>query len=122
VELVVDLSTKEVTVAHRDDLGRFAVRAVMDRPPTAGSRVRPGDLDGLAEAMAAHDVGEVGPDGDALVSSSGLRRLAGEAAARDGIPLGADWDTGFASMLDVASSKGWITDGGDVRAHVEWGS
>ncbi len=121
MELVVDLSTKEVTVAHRDDLGRFAVRAVTDGPPTAGRRVRPDDLDGLAAALAAHDVGAVGADGDALVSSAGIRRLAGEAAARDGVPLGADWDAGFASMLDFAGSKGWITGRGDVRAHVEWG-
>jgi hypothetical protein len=132
MELVVDLSTKEVHVRDSDDLHRFAVRAVRAGPamrampagragsPAAGD-AGSDDLDALVSALNAHAAGTVGANGDALVSAPVLRQLAREEAAARGRPLDAAWDAGFASMLDYAGSKGWTADSETIRAHIDWG-
>jgi hypothetical protein len=135
MELVVDLSTKEVQVRDSDDLDRFAVRAVPAVPAlrarSAGRTGRTGsqaagdpggdDLDALVSALNAHAAGTVVANGDALVSAPVIRQLAHEEAAARGRPLDAAWDARFASMLDYAGSKGWMADSETIRAHVDWG-
>jgi hypothetical protein len=93
----------EVELVEPDDFTRFhvAARGVPDR-----SR--------LSAALTSAGAGEL--DGDeVLVSVAWLRQ---EARGR----AGAEWDQGFAGMLDYAERKGW-TDASRraVRAHVEWG-
>ena len=116
MELVVDLSTKEVSVRDSDDLHRFALRVV---PPVAGSG-DDGDFDALVSTLSAHSAGTVGAGGDALVNASVIRQLAHEEAAARGTSLDTTWDAGFASMVEYAASKGWMADSDTIRAHVEW--
>ncbi|BBG03406.1 MULTISPECIES: hypothetical protein [Pseudonocardia] len=83
---------------------------------TAFHVVRPADMtpEGLAAALAGHDVGQLDGE-DVLVRVDAVRRLA---AGR----VGDDWEDGFAGMLAYADRKGWLTDdGAAVRAHVEIG-
>lgn len=115
--MVVDLSTKEVSVRDSDDLHRFAVRVV---PQIAGGGGG-GDFGALASALGAHAAGTVGASGDALVTASVIRQLAHEEAAARGTSLDTTWDAGFASMVEYAASKGWMADSDTIRAHVEWG-
>src|SRR5664279_3623825 len=119
MELVVDLSTKEVTLRDSDDLKRFSVRAF---PQMAGDGDRDDDLGALDAALGIQDAGTVDPGGDVIISAAVIRRLAEVAAATRGATLDVRWDAGFASMLDYAASKGWMTDDGALRAHVEWGN
>ena len=130
MELVVDLSTKEIHVRDSDDLHRFAVRAV--RAVRAGGAGQAGpqgagddgdaDLVALVSVLNAHAAGTVDANGDALVSASVIRQLAHEEAAARGRPLDASWNVGFASMLDYAGTKGWMADSETIRAHVDWGN
>ncbi len=117
MDLVVDLSTKEVSVRDSDDLSRFAVRVV---PQVAGGSDGR-DLGALVSALGTHAAGTVGASGDALVTASVVRQLAHEEAAARGTPLDATWDARFGSMLEYAASKGWMEDGDAIRAHIEWG-
>ncbi|HEX3979616.1 MAG TPA: hypothetical protein VHW93_00235 [Acidimicrobiales bacterium] len=81
-----------------------------------------GSLDALAAALGTHAVGTVEPEGDVLVPVDAVRRLAGDAAEKDGGSLDGDWEAAFARMVDHATSKGWTAEDGSLRAHVEWES
>ena len=84
--------------------------------------LNPGDVSGFAvvldgdddpgpEALAAGGV--LGFGDHAWVRTDALRRLAGPAAT-------AEWEEGFAAMLDYARTRGWVDDEqGAVRGHVE---
>jgi hypothetical protein len=117
MELVVDLSTKEVTVRDDDDLERFAVRAI----PREGTGAGGPELAALAEVLETAAVGTV-DRGEALIPPPAIRRLVLESASERGTSHGDEWESGFASMLDYAASKGWMSVDGAVRAHIEWGS
>jgi hypothetical protein len=112
MELVVDLSTAAVALEGRDDMERFSVLVV---PGQQGD----GALGAVAGALSVQDAGVVGPDGDVLVTVAAVKRLADEAARAEGRPLASEWERGFASMLEYADTRGWITDGA-IRAHIEW--
>jgi hypothetical protein len=114
MEVVVDLTTKEISVRDSQDLGRFSVRAVL--PPGRGGPH--GDLGAVAEVLAAHGAGRPDPSGDLLVDPAAVRAMAHEGSS--GAAPDAGWDAGFASMLDHAASKGWVSEDGWIRAHVEW--
>ncbi len=116
MELVVDLSTREVVVRDESDLKRFAVRALTPRGGDVGAAA----FDQLSEVLDAHQAGSVS-DGDVLVAPDVIRSLAAQAASGHGTELDGGWDAEFASMLEYATSKGWIQDG-MVCAHVEWGN
>jgi hypothetical protein len=118
MELVVDLSTAAVELRAREDMDRFSVLVVPEEPGDGADR---GALGALAAALSVHDAGTVEPGGDVLVPVTAVKRLAGEAATGEGQLLGSDWESGFDTMLDYASTKGWLADG-TLRAHVEWGS
>jgi hypothetical protein len=115
MELKVDLSTGGVVLRQRDHFTRFAVRAVPEQQRERGG------LGALAAALSVHDVGTVDPGGDAHVSAAAVRRMAGTAAAADGVELDPGWEAGFATMLAYAGTQGWIADDGSIRVHVEWG-
>jgi hypothetical protein len=74
----------------------------------------------LADALRGHDGGTVEPDGDVLVPEAALRRLAGVEAASEGRALDEAWESEFTGMLAYAATKGWVTEDGAVRVHVEW--
>jgi hypothetical protein len=118
MEVVVDLSVGGVLLEHRDDVGRFAVRARRGHP---GHGEDQGALGTLAAALSLHDAGTVDPAGDVLVPPAAVRRLATEAALEEGRLLDPGWEAGFAGMLEYAADKGWIADDGAIRAHLVWG-
>jgi hypothetical protein len=118
MELVVELSTGRVVLADVDQMDRFAVRPV---PPPPGQPVDGDRRQVLGSALHEHGAGEVEADGDVLVPTAVVRRLAAEAAALgQGRPLGPEWETAFGAMLDFAASRGWMS-GDAIRAHVDWG-
>ena len=110
MDVVVDLRTGAVHLADAADLGHFAVQAVA---PPGGSG--DGALGALAAALSLHQAGFVEPDGSVRVAPAAVRRLARD---DDGLPEG--WESGFASMLDQAATRGWVAEDGTIRAHVEW--
>jgi len=118
MELVVDLSTGGVVLRRHEDMERFSVQALPLHP---GDGPAEGALGALAAALSVHGVGTVGPDGDVLVPTAAVRRLAVDAAHQHGGGLGPVWETGFCGMVDDAATKGWTSDDGSLRAHVEWG-
>jgi hypothetical protein len=116
MELVVELSTGRVVLADIDEMKRFAVRPV---PPPPGESLDGDRLEVLGSALHEHGAGQVGTDGDVLVPTAAVRRLAAEAALDRGRPLGPEWDSGFTAMLDFATTRGWMS-GDSIRAHVDW--
>lgn len=118
MELIVELSTGDVAVRDCDEMKHFSVRAVPDQPEDCADN---GALGALAAALRVHDAGTVDRGGDVLVPVAAVRRLALGAAAEEGRTLGPDWDAGFSAMLEYAGRKGWITEDGAIRSHVEWG-
>ena len=119
MELVVDLSTGGIVLREREDLHRFSVQAVPEHP---GDGPGEGALCALAAALSVHAVGTVGPDGDVLVPTAVLHRLAGDAARADGTSLDPGWESDFDGMVHYAVTKGWTDGDGSLRAHVEWGA
>jgi hypothetical protein len=117
MELVVDLSTGDVVLRQHQDLQRFSVQARLVHP---GDGPAEGALGALSAALRVHEVGIVGPDGDVLVPTAAVRRLAGDAAKEHGSSLDPDWEAEFTGMVQYAATKGWTSDDGDLRAHVEW--
>jgi len=117
MELVVDLASASVVLRDRNDLQRFSVLAL---PQQRGDCEENGALGALAAALSLHSAGTVGPDGVVLVPADGVRRLAGDAANRERLPLDPEWEVGFAAMIDAAAANGWIAEDGSIRAHVEW--
>ena len=118
MEFVVDLSTGGVMLRQREDLQRFSVQAVPGHP---GDGPAEGALGALAAALSVHSVGTVGPNGDVLVPTAVLRRLAVDAAREDGTSLDPSWETKFDGMVHYAATKGWTTEDGSLQAHVKWG-
>ncbi len=118
MELVVDLSTGGVMLRAQEDLQRFSVHALPLRP---GDGPAQGALGALAAALSVHALGTVGPDGDVSVPTAALRRLALEAAGQAGASLDPEWDTEFSGMVEYAATRGWTSEDGSLRAHVEWG-
>jgi hypothetical protein len=118
MQLVVDLFTGDVRLRDGDDLERFSVRVLPGGP---GDGLKSGALGALAAALSMQGAGTVEPGGDVIVPPGAVRRLAGKAAASEGHGVGDQWEGGFARMLEDASTRGWTTDDGSIRAHVEWG-
>jgi len=118
MELVVDLSTGAVDLHDGGAMGRFSLRAVRREAGDGGGN---GALGALAAALSVHDAGTVEPNGDVAVPAAAVRRLAAEAAEAQGHSLDGEWESGFAAMLEHASTAGWITGDGSIRVHVEWG-
>jgi hypothetical protein len=117
MELVVDLSTGDVELRRHEDLQRFSVQARLVGPEDGPAE---GALGALSAALRVHEVGTVGPDGDVLVPTAAVRRLAFDAAREDGSSLDPEWDDGFSGMVRYAATKGWTSEDGALRAHVEW--
>jgi hypothetical protein len=85
-----------LSLVEPSDFGRFHVQ--LTTAPERG-----------AEALRAAG-GELTGEG-AVVPQALLRTLAGDAAD-------AAWEQGFAAMVDYASTHGWVTTDGGLRAHV----
>jgi hypothetical protein len=119
MEVVVDLSTGGVMLREREDMRRFSVQALPLHP---GDGPAEGALGALAAALSVHAVGTVGPDGDVLVPTAAVRRLAADAAREDGASLDSAWEHEFNGMVTYAATKGWTSEDGSLRAHIEWGS
>ncbi len=117
MELVVDLSSGSVALRDRDEMGRFALRALRREAADGGEN---GALGALAAALSVHDAGTVEQGGDAVIPPPAVRRLAAEAAVAGDRSLDDRWEAGFAAMLEHAATAGWITDDGSIRVHVEW--
>ncbi len=115
MQVVVDLSSGSVSLRDPDDTERFSVLALPASPQD------PSDLSALgavAAALSVHDAGIVDPEGHAFIPIDVVRRLAAEGAAA--APLGADWESRFAAMVEQAKERGWVTDEGTIQAHIEW--
>jgi hypothetical protein len=117
MELVVDLSTGDVVLRRHQDLKRFSVQARLVHP---GDGPAEGALGALCAALRVHEAGTVGPDGDVLVPTATVRRLAVDAAREKGSSLDPDWESEFSGMIRYAATKGWTSEDGALRAHVEW--
>lgn len=71
---------------------------------------------GLDRSAILASFGEDGAPADeddhVYVTVSLVRRLAGQA-------VDAEWETGFAKMIEFAESHGWLTDDGkSIKAHI----
>jgi hypothetical protein len=117
VQVVVDLSSGSVSLGGPDDLERFSVLAL---PASPGDRDDTAALGAVAAALSVHDAGIVDPDGNAFIPIEAVRRLAQVAAADQGSSLGDDWESRFTAMVERAAGRGWTTDEGTIRAHIEW--
>lgn len=106
VYVAVDLTDSRPNVELREPQVFSSLAVVIEAREKSATR--------LAGGLAT--IAQVLDGGDAvLLSSSALRRLAGE-HARDGA-----WRWGFERMLEHAAVNGWSSDGGrTVRAHCEW--
>ncbi|MGH9016876.1 MAG: hypothetical protein ACRDY1_03925 [Acidimicrobiales bacterium] len=101
VSVDLGLAPPAVTLAEAEDCGRFDVVVI-----------GPGDHGDLARALTGAAVGTVEGD-EVLVDVAAVERLARRS-------VGPGWDEEFAGMLDFARSKGWLTEEGAIRAHIEW--
>lgn len=81
------------------DFTRFSI--LMD----GGFRKTPG--------AALRGIGRLSCDGHAWVRPDCLRALLP-------VDIPAGWEAGFARMTDIARSRGWIGEGGAIRAHIEF--
>ncbi len=115
MELVVDLSTGDVSLQNVHQMNRFCVHGLMTEGGTHSAQ------SALEAALRAQNVGTVEPDGEVLVRPDVVRRLADQGAVGRNDSIGDEWESGFAAMLDYAATKGWIADDGSIRLHVEWG-
>jgi hypothetical protein len=126
MELIVDLSAREVSMRGETDLQRFAVVAVpgpeggSGHGPSDGPAGETGRDAALAATLARADAGRLDPSGDVLVPVDAVRRLATESATAQGTVLDTGWESGLADMVAYAATRGWIADDGSIRAHVEW--
>jgi hypothetical protein len=115
VQVVVDLSSGSVSLGERADMQHFSVLVLPAGPEDVAD---PGALGAVAAALSVHDAGTVDPDGNAFIPVGAVRRLArvdGEQGELDD-----DWESGFTGMVEQASTQGWVTDEGAIRAHIEW--
>jgi hypothetical protein len=116
MDVVVDLGSGRVSLEGWETVTELAVQ--VDGGPMGGPDAE--DERALVAALAEAGIGRAGPDGDALLPTQVLKRLAEDAAAADGYELDSGWDEGFDGMLTHAGTEGWIDDDGAIRAHVEW--
>ena len=100
------------------DISRIPAALVLHEPDdfkslkvvVHGPAGRRGDL---ADALAP--LGTLDQDGNALLDTDELKRLAGD---RAGDP---EWIASFDSMVAHARSRGWVGSGGTaLQAHCEW--
>lgn len=63
--------------------------------------------------VALRGIGRLSCDGHAWVRPDCLSALLP-------VDLPADWEAGFANMVSFARSRGWIGEGGAIRAHIEF--
>jgi hypothetical protein len=119
MDVVVDLSTGDLSLDDPADLRHFAVvaRSPHHAGRDAAEDAGPGALGALAAALSLEHAGLVEPDGTVRIFPDAVR---GMARGVRGLPD--DWEAGFVSMLDAAATKGWIGDDGSILAHVEWRS
>lgn len=118
MQLVVDLSNGDVELRRRHDMKQFSVRALPLSPD--GGSTGPA-LDALSEALAAQRAGIVAADGDVLVPADAVRRLAGKPLSGEDPRVGPGWESELTAMIEYAATRGWVTDDGSLRVHVEWG-
>ncbi|MCQ9164537.1 MULTISPECIES: hypothetical protein [unclassified Arthrobacter] len=99
--MIVEVTPAGVRLLNPDDTKRLHVEVT-------------GGLDGgqLAQALQAAQLGTV-DGGHAFLRPAGLRGLAGDAAT----PA---WEAELASMVDYATSKGWVDGNGCLQAHLEF--
>ena len=116
MQVVVDLSSGSVSLGERDDTQRFSVLVY---PAGPEDRADPGALGAVAAALSVHDAGTIDRDGNTFIPVGAVRRLA-QATARHHGELDDEWETRFAAMIEQASTEGWVTDEGALRAHIEW--
>lgn len=95
--MIIVITGRHAELAETDDFGRFSV--------DAGGE----DLDAVDAALTRSNAGVV--EGDGAVIRCEFLNAHAEPSAQ--------WQEGFAAMLDYAGAKGWITPSGDVRAHIE---
>ncbi|MCK9249898.1 MAG: hypothetical protein M0P31_13115 [Solirubrobacteraceae bacterium] len=100
MRIVVGPGRDDVALAEPDDLTRFHVEVDHAVP-----------ADALPDVVHATGIGHVDGDGVA-VAPHAIRRLAGVRPAA--------WERDLEAMIAFAAQRGWVTDDGYVRAHVEW--
>lgn len=123
MRIVVDLSSGAVSLEEPSDMERFSVLVL---PAAPGDPTDEAALGAVAAALSVHDAGTVDRDGNASVPLDVVRRLADQATGDgavdgDGSTRDPDWEARFVAMVDRARTRGWVTDEGAIRAHIEWG-
>lgn len=118
MRVVVDLSSGSVSMEDPSDLERFSVLVL---PAVPGDPTDAAALGAVAAALSVHDAGIIDPEGNAFIPVDSVRRMAEEAARASGGRLEAEWEPRFIAMIEEASERGWVTDEGALRAHIEWG-
>jgi hypothetical protein len=91
----------QVSLEEPDDCGRFHLVCEID-------------VELLGAALVEANVGSLRDAETALINPEAIVRAAGGR-------VGADWGERFGAMIEFAESKGWMTDDGNVRAHVQAG-
>jgi hypothetical protein len=118
VRVVVDLSSGAVSLEELSDMERFSVLVL---PAAPGDATDAAALGAVAAALSVHDAGTVDLDGNAFIPLDVVLRLADEAARAAGSSPDPAWEARFSSMVDQARTRGWVSDEGAIRAHIEWG-
>ncbi|MGH9080944.1 MAG: hypothetical protein ACRDYE_12895 [Acidimicrobiales bacterium] len=113
---MVDLSTGSVSLGEPDDLERLSVLVLPTEPEDRGDAAA---LGAVAAALSVHDAGTVDPDGNVFIPIEAVKRLVQGAARDQGLP-DAGWEPRFTAMVEQASTRGWVTDAGTIRAHIDW--
>lgn len=98
--MIVVIDERGVELAEPEDLTRFSARVTVPLPAAGRALLNAG-------------AGALLDDSHVAVREAWLRSRAG------GLSDTAEWRDGFDRMLAYAESKGWITDDGAVRAHIE---
>lgn len=102
--MMIVLSSDSVSIVDSDDCTRLHVATTL----------APGDVD---SALRTSGTGRLGDDGTAHLDLRILHSRARAVASAD------DWSHRWQTMVEYASSKGWVTPGGDeVKAHIEFDS
>jgi hypothetical protein len=105
MEITVELAAGQARVAlvNPDDFARFSLKVISSGPV---------DRQVLADALEG--VAWLDPDTThAFVEPEALRQLAGERTRNS------EWCTGLERMIAYADSKGWTSQSGAIRVHIE---
>jgi hypothetical protein len=108
VDIRIDLAPEppSVVLAEPEDCERFQVTV------SGGA-----DRSAVAGALAESGLGRLDDDASGAHAWIFVSAVRLAAAGR----VGPDWPAAFEAMLAYASSKGWLSAGGEeIRAHVEW--